>query len=175
MPRQTHGRRWIGISPSGEIGERLRSYDSAQQVEFYTSGRTSNEAAFLYQLFAREYGSSNFPDCSNMCHGPTSAGLTPAIGLGKGTVELEDFDHCDLVICIGHNHGTNHPRMLTTLRDVAKRGAKIISINPLNERGLERFSFPQSAKEMFTGQATALSNDYYRVKWAVTLRCSKAS
>lgn len=147
-----------------EIGERLRSYDSAQQVEFYTSGRTSNEAAFLYQLFAREYGSSNFPDCSNMCHGPTSAGLTPAIGLGKGTVELDDFDHCDLVICIGHNPGTNHPRMLTTLRDVARRGAKIISINPLTERGLERFSFPQSPKEMFTGQATALSHDYYQVK-----------
>lgn len=147
-----------------EIGERLRSYDSPEQVEFYTSGRTSNEAAFLYQLFAREYGSNNFPDCSNMCHGPTSAGLTRAIGLGKGTVELADFDHCDLVICIGHNPGTNHPRMLTTLRDVAKRGAKIIAINPLAERGLERFSFPQSPKEMLTGQATELSSSYYQVK-----------
>lgn len=147
-----------------EIGQRLRSYASPEQVEFYTSGRTSNEAAFLYQLFAREYGSNNFPDCSNMCHGPTSAGLTRAIGLGKGTVALEDFDHCDLVICIGHNPGTNHPRMLSTLRDVAKRGGKIISINPLAERGLERFSFPQSAKEMLTGQATTLSSGYYQVK-----------
>jgi molybdopterin-dependent oxidoreductase alpha subunit len=147
-----------------EIGERLRSYDSPEQVEFYTSGRTSNEAAFLYQLFAREYGSSNFPDCSNMCHGPTSAGLTRSIGLGKGTVELEDFDHCDLVICIGHNPGTNHPRMLTTLREVAKRGAKIISVNPLAERGLERFSFPQSPGEMLTGQSTKLSSRYYQVK-----------
>ena len=147
-----------------EIGERLRSYDSPERVEFYTSGRTSNEAAFLYQLFAREYGSSNFPDCSNMCHGPTSAGLTRSIGLGKGTVELDDFEHCDLVICIGHNPGTNHPRMLTTLREVAKRGGKIISINPLAERGLERFSFPQSPKEMFTGQATMLSSRYYQVR-----------
>ena len=147
-----------------EIGQRLRSYASPEQVEFYTSGRTSNEAAFLYQLFAREYGSTNFPDCSNMCHGPTSAGLTRAIGLGKGTVELEDFEHCDLVICVGHNPGTNHPRMLTTLREVAKRGGKIISIKPLAERGLERFSFPQSPKEMLTGQATKLSSGYYQVK-----------
>jgi len=147
-----------------EIGDRLRSYDSPEQVEFYTSGRTSNEAAFLYQLFAREYGSNNFPDCSNMCHGPTSVGLARAIGLGKGTVALDDFERCDLVICIGHNPGTNHPRMLTTLREVAKRGGKIISINPLAERGLERFSFPQSPKEMFSGQATTLSSRYYQVK-----------
>lgn len=147
-----------------EIGERLRSYDSPERVEFYTSGRTSNEAAFLYQLFAREYGSNNFPDCSNMCHGPTSAGLTSAIGLGKGTVELDDFEHCDLVICIGHNPGTNHPRMLTTLREVAQRGGRIISINPLAERGLERFSFLQSPTDMLKGHATTLSNDYYQVK-----------
>lgn len=147
-----------------EIGERLRSYDSPEQVEFYTSGRTSNEAAFLYQLFAREYGSNNFPDCSNMCHGPTSAGLTQSIGMGKGTVELEDFEHCDLVICIGHNPGTNHPRMLTTLREVAQRGARIISINPLAERGLERFSFPQSPTDMLKGHSTVLSNDYYQLK-----------
>ena len=147
-----------------EIGARLRSYDSPERVEFYTSGRTSNEAAFLYQLFAREYGSNNFPDCSNMCHGPTSVGLTQSIGMGKGTVELDDFAHCDLVICIGHNPGTNHPRMLTTLREVAQRGARIISINPLAERGLERFSFPQSPTDMLKGQSTVLSNDYYQVK-----------
>lgn len=147
-----------------DIGEQLRNMASPEQVEFYTSGRTSNEAAFLYQLFAREYGSSNFPDCSNMCHGPTSAGLTPSIGLGKGTVELNDFEHCDLVICVGHNPGTNHPRMLTTLREVAQRGARIISINPLAERGLERFSFPQSPADMLQGHATMLSNEYYQVK-----------
>lgn len=147
-----------------EIGARLRSYDSPERVEFYTSGRTSNEAAFLYQLFAREYGSSNFPDCSNMCHGPTSVGLTRSIGLGKGTVTLADFERCELVICIGHNPGTNHPRMLTTLREVAQRGARIISINPLAERGLERFSFPQSPTDMLKGHSTALSHDYYQLK-----------
>ncbi|QED81024.1 molybdopterin-dependent oxidoreductase [Escherichia coli] len=86
-----------------EIGARLQSYSDPNQVEFYTSGRTSNEAAFLYQLFAREYGSNNFPDCSNMCHEPTSVGLAASIGVGKGTVLLEDFEKCDLVICIGHN------------------------------------------------------------------------
>ncbi|STD42948.1 Formate dehydrogenase H [Edwardsiella tarda] len=92
-----------------EIGARLQGYSDPNQVEFYTSGRTSNEAAFLYQLFAREYGSNNFPDCSNMCHEPTSVGLAASIGVGKGTVLLEDFEQCDLVICIGHNPGTNHP------------------------------------------------------------------
>ncbi|HAI4936677.1 TPA: molybdopterin-dependent oxidoreductase [Escherichia coli] len=109
-----------------EIGARLQSYSDPNQVEFYTSGRTSNEAAFLYQLFAREYGSNNFPDCSNMCHEPTSVGLAASIGVGKGTVLLEDFEKCDLVICIGHNPGTNHPRMLTSLRALVKRGAKIM-------------------------------------------------
>lgn len=84
-----------------EIGARLQSYSDPNQVEFYTSGRTSNEAAFLYQLFAREYGSNNFPDCSNMCHEPTSVGLAASIGVGKGTVLLEDFEKCDLVICVG--------------------------------------------------------------------------
>ncbi len=112
-----------------EIGALLQSYDDPNSVEFYTSGRASNEAAFLWQLFAREYGTNNFPDCSNMCHEPTSVGLPESIGVGKGTVELEDFDHCDLVLCIGHNPGTNHPRMLGTLREVSKRGATIVAIN----------------------------------------------
>lgn len=89
----------------GEIGAQLRRYSDPNCVEFYTSGRTSNEAAFLYQLFASEYGTNNFPDCSNMCHEPTSVGLPASIGVGKGTVTLEDFEHCDLVMCIGHNPG----------------------------------------------------------------------
>ncbi|EPU3043545.1 transcriptional regulator YdeO [Escherichia coli] len=131
-----------------EIGARLQSYSDPNQVEFYTSGRTSNEAAFLYQLFAREYGSNNFPDCSNMCHEPTSVGLAASIGVGKGTVLLEDFEKCDLVICIGHNPGTNHPRMLTSLRALVKRGAKMVAINPLQERGLERFTAPQNPFEI---------------------------
>lgn len=147
-----------------EIGERLQSYEDPNSVEFYTSGRASNEAAFLYQLFAREYGTNNFPDCSNMCHEPTSIGLPESIGIGKGTVELDDFDECDLVICIGHNPGTNHPRMLGTLREVVKRGAKIVAINPLRERGLERFTSPQSPIEMLSLGSTELASTYYKVR-----------
>ncbi|RKQ38158.1 FdhF/YdeP family oxidoreductase [Enterobacter sp. R1(2018)] len=147
-----------------EIGERLRDYNDPDSVEFYTSGRASNEAAFLYQLFAREYGTNNFPDCSNMCHGPTSIGLPQSIGIGKGTVALEDFEHCELVICVGHNPATNHPRMLSTLREVALRGAKIVTINPLRERGLEKFSFPQSPVDMLTNGSTQLSSALYNVR-----------
>ncbi|PLR42530.1 CbbBc protein [Chimaeribacter arupi] len=147
-----------------EIGALMQGYDDPDSVEFYTSGRASNEAAFLYQLFAREYGTNNFPDCSNMCHEPTSVGLPVSIGVGKGTVELEDFDHCDLVLCVGHNPGTNHPRMLGTLREVAKRGGTIVAFNPLQERGLERFTSPQSPLEMLTLSSTRLSSTYYKVR-----------
>lgn len=147
-----------------EIGAILQSYQDPTTVEFYTSGRTSNEAAFLYQLFAREYGSNNFPDCSNMCHEPTSVGLAESIGIGKGTVLLEDFDKADLVICVGHNPGTNHPRMLLSLREVVKNGAKVVAINPLKERGLERFTFPQDPIEMLTLESTPLASHYYQVR-----------
>ncbi|MEY1277554.1 FdhF/YdeP family oxidoreductase [Providencia rettgeri] len=147
-----------------QIGTRLQSYSDPNTVEFYTSGRTSNEAAFLYQLLAREYGTNNFPDCSNMCHEPTSVGLADSIGVGKATVLLDDFDKADLVICIGHNPGTNHPRMLSSLREVSKRGAKIIAINPLRERGLERFTYPQDVVEMLTLESTPLAGHYYKVR-----------
>ena len=133
-------------------------------AEFYTSGRTSNEAAFLYQLMAREFGTNNFPDCSNMCHEATSVGLPESIGVGKGTVTLEDFDHCDALFSFGHNPGTNHPRMLTTLREIAKRGAPIIAVNPLRERGLERFTSPQHPAEMLTNSSTPIAQTYYQVK-----------
>ena len=146
------------------IGAGLRALPDPNMAEFYTSGRCSNEAAFLYQLFVREYGTNNFPDCSNMCHEATSVGLPQSIGIGKGTVTLEDFDHADAIFCIGHNPGTNHPRMLGTLRECAKRGAAIVSINPLKERGLERFTSPQSPVEMLTGGSTQLSSAYYQVK-----------
>jgi molybdopterin-dependent oxidoreductase alpha subunit len=146
------------------IGATLRELPHPDMAEFYTSGRASNEAAFLYQLFAREYGTNNFPDCSNMCHEATSVGLPESIGVGKGTVTLEDFDHCDAVFCIGHNPGTNHPRMLTTLREVSKRGAPIIVINPLRERGLERFTAPQDPLEMLTLGSTPIASTYYLVK-----------
>jgi len=146
------------------IGAVLRALPDPNQAEFYTSGRASNEAAFLYQLFAREYGTNNFPDCSNMCHEGTSSGLPLSIGIGKGTVSLEDFDHCELIIAMGHNPGTNHPRMMGTLHEVARRGAPIIVFNPLRERALERFADPQSPIEMGTLGSTPIASSYYQVR-----------
>ena len=145
------------------IGEILRGL-SPDEVEFYTSGRASNEAAYLFQLFAREYGTNNFPDCSNMCHEPTSVGLPQSIGIGKGTVSLDDFDSAELVISIGHNPGTNHPRMMGTLHELAKKGVPIIVFNPLRERALERFADPQSVVEMATYSSTDIASSYYLVK-----------
>jgi molybdopterin-dependent oxidoreductase alpha subunit len=146
------------------IGETLRALPDPNMAEFYTSGRTSNEAAFLYQIFAREYGTNNFPDCSNMCHEATSAGLPKSIGIGKGTVSLDDFDHAELILSMGHNPGTNHPRMMGTLHDAARRGAPIIVFNPLRERALERFADPQSPVEMATFSSTDIASSYYQVK-----------
>lgn len=146
------------------IGLALRAVPDPTMTEFYTSGRASNEAAFLYQLFAREYGCNNFPDCSNMCHEATSVGMPDSIGVGKGTVTLEDFDHADAVFCIGHNPGTNHPRMLATLREVSLRGAPIIVFNPMSERGLERFTSPQHPAEMLTGKSVQIATTYYRLR-----------
>ncbi|GGZ78780.1 oxidoreductase [Ignatzschineria indica] len=147
-----------------EIGEILQSYDDPTTLELYTSGRTSNEAAFLYQLFGREYGTNNYPDCSNMCHEPTSVGLGASIGVGKSTVTFDDFESVDLVIDIGHNPGTNHPRILSTYRALSKRGATLVAVNPLKERGLERFIYPQNPVEMLTDHATKLASHYYNVR-----------
>ena len=127
----------------GMIAERLKSLDEANRAVFYTSGRTSNEAAFLYQAFVRMYGTNNLPDCSNMCHESSGKALSKTIGIGKGTVTLNDFDHADLILVIGQNPGTNHPRMLSALESAKKNGAKIVSINPLFEAGLQRFKHPQ--------------------------------
>ncbi|WP_241576302.1 FdhF/YdeP family oxidoreductase [Rosenbergiella collisarenosi] len=145
------------------IGERLQQLP-AEQVEFYTSGRTSNEAAYLYQLMIRDYGCNNFPDCSNMCHEATSVGLPHSIGIGKGTVSLEDFDKTELIISIGHNPGTNHPRMMGTLHEAARRNVPIIVLNPMKERALERFADPQNPIEMATYQSTDIASSYYQVK-----------
>jgi molybdopterin-dependent oxidoreductase alpha subunit len=146
------------------IGEQLRALPEPNAAEFYTSGRASNEAAFLFQLFAREFGTNNFPDCSNMCHEATSVGLPQSIGIGKGTVSLDDFDRCELIISIGHNPGTNHPRMMGTLHEAAQRGVPIIVFNPLRERALERFADPQSPREMTTLGSTPIASAYYQLK-----------
>ncbi|MEU3045266.1 FdhF/YdeP family oxidoreductase [Streptomyces sp. NPDC006984] len=126
------------------IAEELRGLDSPDEALFYTSGRTSNEAAFLLQLFAREFGTNNLPDCSNMCHESSGSALTETLGVGKGSVTLEDLHRAELIIVAGQNPGTNHPRMLSALEKAKARGARIISVNPLPEAGLERFKNPQS-------------------------------
>ncbi|CAB3892665.1 FdhF/YdeP family oxidoreductase [Achromobacter mucicolens] len=146
------------------IGQTLASLPDPDMAEFYTSGRASNEAAFLFSLYAREFGTNNFPDCSNMCHEATSVGLPQAIGIGKGTVSLDDFDVCDLIISMGHNPGTNHPRMMGTLHECARRGVPIIVFNPLRERSLERFADPQDPIEMGTMGSTPIASTYFQVK-----------
>jgi molybdopterin-dependent oxidoreductase alpha subunit len=140
------------------MARHLKALPDPNQASFYTSGRTGNEAAFLFQLFVRLYGTNNFPDCSNMCHEPTSRGLPGTVGTGKGTVTLEDFEHADTLMIFGQNPATNHPRMLAELRDAARRGAVIVSINPLRERGLERFTSPSHPLEMITNSSTAISS-----------------
>lgn len=146
-----------------EIGSILKGLDSPDRAEFYTSGRASNEAAYLYQLFVRLYGTNNFPDCSNMCHEASGVALDQAIGIGKGTVVLEDFEKADAIFVIGQNPGTNHPRMLGDLRRAAMRGAKVAVFNPVREKGLERFADPQDKLEMLTGGSTAIASEYYQV------------
>lgn len=146
-----------------QVGESLRGLDSPDQAAFYTSGRTSNEAAFLYQLMVRRYGTNNLPDCSNMCHESSGKGLGPVIGIGKGTVTLEDFERADAIYVFGQNPGTNHPRMLTALREAKKAGATIVSINPLKEPGLERFKHPQLVTDML-GSGVALTDLYLQVR-----------
>ncbi|MGO8145084.1 FdhF/YdeP family oxidoreductase [Rhizobium leguminosarum] len=146
------------------IAVELNKLDDPDQAEFYTSGRASNEAAFLYQLFVRAYGTNNFPDCSNMCHEATSVGLPKSIGVGKGTVTLEDFDHADAIFSFGHNPGTNHPRMMSTLHEAARRGVPIIVFNPLKERALERFAAPQDPVEMVTMSSTPIASAYHQVR-----------
>ena len=145
------------------IAEKLRGLPSPDQAVFYTSGRTSNEAAFLYQLLARCFGTNNLPDCSNLCHESSGVGLTDAIGVGKGTVGLEDFEIADLIFVIGQNPGTNHPRMLSALQAAKRRGAQIVAINPLRERGLVRFAHPQEPLS-WLGRGTPIADHYLQVR-----------
>ncbi|MFG2486720.1 FdhF/YdeP family oxidoreductase [Streptomyces virginiae] len=144
------------------IAEELTALDSPDEALFYTSGRTSNEAAFLFQLFAREFGTNNLPDCSNMCHESSGSALTETIGIGKGSVSLEDLHQAELIIVAGQNPGTNHPRMLSALEKAKTAGAKIISVNPLPEAGMERFKNPQTPVGMLKG--TALNDLFLQIR-----------
>ncbi|EIK95403.1 oxidoreductase alpha (molybdopterin) subunit [Pseudomonas sp. M47T1] len=144
------------------IGKHLNALASPDQAEFYTSGRASNEAAFLYQLFVRAYGTNNFPDCSNMCHEASGVSMKETLGVGKGTVMFHDLEHADAIFVIGQNPGTNHPRMLEPLREAVERGAQVICINPLKERGLERFQHPQHPLEMLGNGSKPTSSAYFR-------------
>jgi len=144
------------------IGEHIKAMDNPNQLELYTSGRASNESSWLYQLFGRMVGTNNFPDCSNMCHEASGAGLKRSIGVGKGTIHLADFEKADAIFVFGQNPGTNHPRMLHSLRHAADRGARIVTFNTLRERGLERFADPQKPLEVVTPMAGVISSSYYQ-------------
>jgi molybdopterin-dependent oxidoreductase alpha subunit len=145
------------------IAEELNTLASPDEAAFYTSGRTSNEAAFLYQLFVRQFGTNNLPDCSNMCHESSGRALTETIGVGKGTVTLEDFQLAEAIFVIGQNPGTNHPRMLTSLQAAKRRGCKIVHINPLPEAGLNRFKHPQHPLDLLGG-GTQLADLFLQVR-----------
>ncbi|WP_280408719.1 FdhF/YdeP family oxidoreductase [Nocardia brasiliensis] len=144
------------------IADHLGALASPDEAVFYTSGRTSNEAAFLYQLLVRSFGTNNLPDCSNMCHESSGAALTSSIGIGKGSVSIDDFAAADLIIVAGQNPGTNHPRMLSALANAKSEGARIIAINPLPETGLLGFRDPQTVKGFTTG--VAIADDFLQIR-----------
>ena len=146
-----------------KIARSLNALSSPDEAIFYTSGRTSNEAAFLYQLFVREYGTNNLPDCSNMCHESSGVALRESLGIGKGSVKLEDLYEAEVIMILGQNPGTNHPRMLTALQKAKTNGAIIISINPLPETGLMGFNNPQKLKGIL-GIGSALTDIFLQVK-----------
>lgn len=144
------------------IATHICQMDNPDQMELYTSGRASNEASYLYQLFGRMVGTNNFPDCSNMCHEASGSGLKRSIGVGKGTLHLNDFEKANAIFVFGQNPGTNHPRMLHSLRHAAENGAQIVTFNTLRERGLERFADPQKPLEVVTPMAGSISTSYYQ-------------
>ena len=154
------------------IGERIRA-TVADRTVFYTSGRTANESAFLYQLFARSIGTNNLPDCSNMCHESSGSALNPTIGIGKGTVSLEDIHHAELIFVIGQNPGTNHPRMLSALAECKGNGGKIVAVNPLPEAGLFNFRDPQTATGVI-GKGVDLADEFLQIKVGADLALFQA-
>ena len=145
------------------VADELNTLDSPDEAVFYTSGRTVNEAAFLYQLFVRLFGTNNLPDCSNMCHESSGAALKPTIGIGKGTVSLDDFEKSEAIFIFGQNPGTNHPRMLSSLQTARRNGCRIVAVNPLKEAGLLGFAHPQEARGLL-GMATPLTSQFLQVR-----------
>jgi molybdopterin-dependent oxidoreductase alpha subunit len=145
------------------IGDKLTSLDSPDEASFYTSGRTSNEAAFAYQLFVRAFGTNNLPDCSNMCHESTSLAMAEVVGIGKSTIAYDDFEQADLIVILGQNPGTNHPRMLTALEDAKFKGAKIVAVNPLPEAGLRRYKNPQLPRGV-AGRGTEIADQFLQIR-----------
>ncbi len=162
-PGATHYKPIGWADAFSEITTQLNALDNPNEAVFYTSGRTANEAAFLYQLFARCFGTNNLPDCSNMCHEPTSFALGRSIGVGKGSVQMEDFALADVILVVGQNPGSNHPRMLTTLEQARRGGTKIIAINPLPEAGLLRYKNPQTVRGLI-GHGTELANIHLPIR-----------
>ena len=144
------------------IADELKSLDDPDEAIFYTSGRTTNEAAFMYQLVVRMYGTNNFPDCSNLCHESSGVGMTETVGIGKGTVQIDDFEEAEAIFIFGQNPGTNHPRMLSELQTASRNGAQIVTFNPLKEAGLLNFLHPQEYGKMMTNSKTRISSHYYQ-------------
>ncbi|WP_037364490.1 FdhF/YdeP family oxidoreductase [Amycolatopsis orientalis] len=147
----------------GLIADELRGLSSPDEAIFYTSGRTSNEAAFVYQLLVRAYGTNNLPDCSNMCHESSGAALSATTGIGKGSVSLADIHQADLIVVVGQNPGTNHPRMLSALEQAKGHGAKVVAVNPLPEAGLMRFKNPQNVRGV-VGKGTPLADEFAQIR-----------
>jgi formate dehydrogenase major subunit len=145
------------------IARRLNGLDSPERAAFYTSGRTANETAFAYQLFARAFGTNNLPDCSNMCHESTGTALGETIGIGKSTIAYDDFGKADLIVVMGQNPGTNHPRMLTALEEAKRNGATIVAVNPLPEAGLIRYKNPQRPRGII-GKGTQIADHFLQIR-----------
>ncbi|MHB9848208.1 FdhF/YdeP family oxidoreductase [Streptomyces krungchingensis] len=137
--------------------------DSPDEALFYTSGRLNNEAAFLLQLFARAYGTNNLPDCSNLCHESSGCALNETLGIGKGSVSLDDIHHSDLIFVVGQNPGTNHPRMLSALEETKRNGGRVVAVNPLPEAGLMRFKHPQKARGVI-GRGTQIADEFLQIR-----------
>ncbi|TXI36402.1 MAG: FdhF/YdeP family oxidoreductase [Mycobacterium sp.] len=162
-PGETHYRPVGWDEAFAVIAEHLHALSSPDEAVFYTSGRTSNEAAFLYQLLVRSFGTNNLPDCSNMCHESSGTALIESIGIGKGSVTVEDIEHADLIVIAGQNPGTNHPRMLSVLTKAKANGARIVAVNPLPEAGLIRFKDPQTVRGVL-GKGVPIADEFVQVR-----------